>query len=67
MQSMYDGVKALIRREKEIAAEKNPPKSFFDFTARKLDSDDRVSMRDLVGDDVKAIIIVNTASKDEQA
>ena len=47
---MYNGVKALIRREKEIAAEKNPPKSFFDFTARKLDSDDRVTMKDLVGD-----------------
>ena len=63
---MYNGVKALIRREKEITAEKNPPKTFWDFTARKLDSDDRVSMKDLVGD-AKAIVIVNTASKDEQA
>jgi len=63
---MYNGVKALIRREKEIAAEKNPPKSFFDFTARNLDSDDRVSMKDLVGD-AKAILVVNTASKDDQA
>ena len=65
VQNMYNGVRALIRREKEIAAEKNPPKSFFDFTARLLDRDDRVSMRDIVGPDAKAIVIVNTASKDD--
>ena len=66
VQDIYDGVRALIRREKEIAAEKNPPKSFFDFSVRLLDSDDRVTMRELVGD-AKAIIIVNSASKDEIA
>ena len=63
---MYDGVKALIRREKELEAEKNPPKKFYDFTARRLNSEERVSMGELCPK-AKAIIILNTASKDEQA
>ena len=63
---MYDGIRALIRREKEIEAEKNPPKSFFDFSARLLDSDERVTMKDVAGN-AKAIVIVNTASKVEQS
>ena len=63
---MYDGVKALIRREKELEAEKNPPAKFSEFTARRLNSEDRVSMGDLCPK-AKAIIVLNTASKDDQA
>ena len=66
VQDLYDGVKSLIRKEKELEAYKNPPQSFFEFSARLLDGEERVTMQELCGN-MKAIIILNTASKDEQA
>ena len=57
VENLYEGVTALIKREKELAS-----RTFFDFTARLLDSDELVSV-DRFSRYAVATIVVNVATE----